>query len=50
MANERAKATMKRLGLKGFNKPKRTPGHPKKSHVVMAKEGSKTKLIRKLNM
>ena len=46
MANERAKATMKRLGLKGFNKPKRTPSHPKKSHVVMAKEGSKTKLIR----
>ena len=42
----RARATMKRLRLKGFNKPKRTPGHPKKSHVVMAKEGDKTKLIR----
>lgn len=42
----RAKATMKRLGLKGFNKPKRTPNHPRKSHVVMAKEGDKTKLIR----
>jgi len=42
----RAKATMKRLGLKGFNKPKRTPNHPRKSHVVMAKEGNKTKLIR----
>ena len=37
---------MKRLGLAGFNKPKRTPGHPKKSHVVMAKLGNKTKLIR----
>ena len=37
---------MKRLGLSGFNKPKRTPGHPKKSHVVMAKLGNKTKLIR----
>lgn len=43
---ERARATIKRLGLKGFNKPKRTPSHPKKSHVVMAKEGDKTKLIR----
>lgn len=37
---------MKKLGLEGFNKPKRTPSHPKKSHVVMAKEGDKTKLIR----
>ena len=37
---------LKRLGLKGFNKPKRTPGHPTKSHVVLAKEGSKTKTIR----
>jgi len=42
----RAKATMKRLGLKGFNKPKRTPSNAKKSHVVMAKDGCKTKLIR----
>lgn len=30
----------------GYNKPKRTPGHPKKSHAVLAKEGGKTKLIR----
>jgi len=37
---------MKRLGLKGFNKPKKTPSHAKKSHVVMAKVGDKTKLIR----
>jgi hypothetical protein len=42
----KARATMKRLGIKGFNKPKRTPDHPKKSHVVMAKEGDTTKLIR----
>ena len=42
----RARATMRRLGLKGFNKAKRTPSHPKKSHVVMAKDGSKVKLIR----
>tara|TARA_R110002012_G_scaffold4048_3_gene18744 strand:+ start:1691 stop:1963 length:273 start_codon:yes stop_codon:yes gene_type:complete len=30
----------------GFNKPKRTPNHPKKSHAVLAKSGDKTKLIR----
>ena len=30
----------------GYNKPKRTPDHPKKSHAVLAKEGSKIKLIR----
>ena len=30
----------------GYNKPKRTPGHPKKSHVVLAKEGDTIKLIR----
>jgi len=30
----------------GYNKPKRTPGHPKKSHAVLAKEGDKVKLIR----
>ncbi|MGA1626613.1 MAG: hypothetical protein ACO4AJ_13490 [Prochlorothrix sp.] len=30
----------------GYNKPKRTPDHPKKSHVVLAKEGDKVKLIR----
>lgn len=35
-----------RYGLKGFNQPKRTPSHPKKSHVVLAKVGSKVKLIR----
>ena len=30
----------------GYNKPKRTPGHPKKSHAVLAKEGDTVKLIR----
>jgi hypothetical protein len=30
----------------GYNKPKRTPNHPKKSHAVLAKEGSNIKLIR----
>jgi len=35
-----------RAGVSGFNKPKRTPGHPKKSHVVVAKSGDKVKTIR----
>jgi|TARA_B110000908_G_scaffold95567_1_gene113153 hypothetical protein len=35
-----------RAGVAGFNKPKRTPSHPKKSHVVVAKEGSTVKTIR----
>jgi hypothetical protein len=30
----------------GYNKPKRTPGHPKKSHAVLAKVGTTEKLIR----
>lgn len=37
---------LERHGLSGYNKPKRTPKHPTKSHVVLAKEGDKTKLIR----
>ncbi len=37
---------LKRAGVSGFNKPKRTPSHPKKSHVVVAKEGNKIKTIR----
>ena len=37
---------LKRAGVSGFNKPKRTPKHPKKSHVVVAKEGGKVKTIR----
>jgi hypothetical protein len=35
-----------RAGVDKFNQPKRTPSHPKKSHVVVAKEGDKTKTIR----
>ena len=37
---------LKRVGVSGFNKPKRTPGHPKKSHIVVAKVGTKIKTIR----
>tara|TARA_R100000654_G_scaffold69285_1_gene98778 strand:+ start:2547 stop:2849 length:303 start_codon:yes stop_codon:yes gene_type:complete len=35
-----------RAGVSGYNKPKRTPSHPKKSHIVVAKEGGKVKTIR----
>ena len=35
-----------RAGVREYNKPKRTPNHPSKSHVVVAKEGDKVKLIR----
>lgn len=40
------KSSIERLGVSGVNKPKRTPNHPTKSHVVLAKEGSKVKTIR----
>jgi hypothetical protein len=42
----RIASLLKKNKLSGVNKPKRTPGHPKKSHVVLAKVGAKTKLIR----
>ena len=35
-----------RAGVTGYNKPKRTPNHPTKSHVVVAKEGDQVKTIR----
>ena len=37
---------LKRAGVSGFNKPKRTPGHKTKSHIVVAKECDKVKTIR----
>lgn len=37
---------LKRAGVSGFNQPKRTPGHPTKSHIVVAKVGDKIKTIR----
>ena len=39
-------SVLKRIGVSGYNKPKRTPNHPKKSHVVVAKQGDKVKTIR----
>jgi hypothetical protein len=35
-----------RAGVESFNKPKRTPSHPTKSHVVVAKSGDQVKTIR----
>ena len=37
---------LKRAGVSGYNKPKRTPNHPTKSHIVVAKSGSQVKTIR----
>lgn len=37
---------LERAGVSGYNKPKRTPGHPTKSHIVVAKEGDNIKTIR----
>lgn len=37
---------LERAGVEGYNKPKRTPNHPTKSHVVVAKEGDQIKTIR----
>ena len=41
-----SQSLLKRIGVSGYNKPKRTSGHPKKSHVVVAKSGGKVKTIR----
>jgi hypothetical protein len=35
-----------KAGVSGYNKPKRTPNHPKKSHIVVAKQGDQVKTIR----
>jgi hypothetical protein len=41
-----AAKVLERIGVAGYNKPKRTPNHPTKSHVVVAKEGDQVKTIR----
>ena len=46
MSRSSKDSRLKRAGVSGYNKPKRTPNHPKKSHIVVAKEGSKVKTIR----
>lgn len=37
---------LERAGVSGYNKPKRTPDHPTKSHIVVAKEGDRVRTIR----
>ena len=44
--DNRVKNLLKKHGLSGVNKPKGTPSHPEKSHIVLAKVGDKVRLIR----
>jgi len=46
MKAKKKDSRLERAGVSGYNKPKRTPNHPKKSHVVVAKSGSTIKTIR----
>lgn len=46
LIEEKKDSRLVNAGVSGFNKPKRTPSHPKKSHIVVAKEGDKVKTIR----
>ena len=46
MESRKRDPRLARAGVSGFNKPKRAPNHPKKSHVVVAKVGDKVKTIR----
>ena len=46
MESKKRDPRLARAGVSGYNKPKRTPNHPKKSHIVVAKVGDKVKTIR----
>jgi hypothetical protein len=46
MKAKKKDSRLKSAGVSGYNKPKRTPSHPTKSHVVVAKVGDKIKTIR----
>lgn len=46
MSDKVKQGLLERAGVSGFNKPKRTPDHPTKSHIVVAKEGNQVKTIR----
>ena len=46
MATKPKDTRLAKVGVQGYNQPKRTPIHPTKSHVVVAKEGDKIKTIR----
>tara|TARA_R100000781_G_scaffold55254_1_gene35985 strand:- start:11056 stop:11337 length:282 start_codon:yes stop_codon:yes gene_type:complete len=44
--SKRRDSRLTKAGVSGYNKPKKTPNHPRKSHVVVAKAGGRIKLIR----
>jgi hypothetical protein len=46
MAESKKDSRLARAGVSGFNKPKATPDHPTKSHIVVAKVGEQVKTIR----
>ena len=46
ITSERKQSALKNAGVSGLDKPKRTPNHPTKSHVVVAKSGDQIKTIR----
>lgn len=46
MPESKKDSRLVRAGVSGYNKPKRTPDHPTKSHVVVAKQGDQVKTIR----
>ena len=46
MKAKKKDSRLERAGVSGFNKPNRTPNHPKKSHIVVAKVGDIIKTIR----
>ena len=46
MAEDPKKSKLKKYGLSGLNKPKRTPKHPTKKGIVAVKDGEKIKIIR----
>lgn len=46
MATRKVDPRLARAGVSGYNKPKATPNHPTKSHIVVAKSGGMVKTIR----
>ena len=45
LAIKKKDSRLARAGVSGYNKPKRTPDHPTKSHIVVAKSGDQVKTI-----
>ena len=49
MSRAKKDSRLKRAGVSGYNKPKRTPNHPKKSHVVVVVDLDQNTLYKLLN-